>query len=242
MSSIAVISDVHANLEALEAVLRDVESRGVEQIFFTGDAVGYGPDPCPCLDLIERCCTEKVAGNHDWAVIGHTPLEYFNENARIALEWTMYQLSEREMELLRGFKLQMVLKDNGLMLVHASPRFPDSWEYILSLQDAWRAFHHFDEQFCFIGHSHVPFIIELTGEGEIPEPRSKVSITGDSRYIVNSGSVGQPRDRDPRAAYALWEEDGVEIIRVVYDFRETQKKMAEAGLPSALIARLERGG
>ncbi len=238
---LAVISDVHANLEALETVLRDIEGRGVEQILFAGDAVGYGPDPGQCLNLIERLCAEKVAGNHDRAVTGHTPLEYFNENARLALEWTLQQLSDEEMELLKGYEIQKSLKEPGAMLVHATPRFPDSWQYILSLQDAWRAFHHFDEQFCFIGHSHIPFIIELTDSGEIAGPVQEVAVSESSRYIVNSGSVGQPRDRDPRAAYTLWKEDGVEIIRVEYDFRETQQKMAAAGLPSALIARLEWG-
>jgi predicted phosphodiesterase len=238
---LAVISDVHANLEALEAVLRDIEDRGVEQILFAGDAVGYGPDPGQCLNLIERVCAEKVAGNHDRAVTGHTPLEYFNENARLALEWTLHQLSDEEMELLKGYEIQKSLKELGAMLVHASPRFPDSWQYILSLQDAWRAFHHFDEQFCFIGHSHIPFIIELTGDGEIPEPRRKVSITRYSRYIVNCGSVGQPRDRDPRAAYAIWKDGCIEIIRVEYDFMMTQQKMTERGLPPGLIARLQWG-
>ncbi len=237
----AVISDVHSNLEALQAVLADIRSRGIKEILFLGDAVGYGPDPDDVVKLLRKHCKVLLAGNHDWAVIDYTPVEYFNEYARKAVEWTRDVIDDETFEALKEFKLIKVLKDKNLFCVHSTPKEPDSWNYILTLYDAEINFHYFEQQICLIGHSHRPVIIERLPTGELLTYRDSTEINKTSRYIVNVGSVGQPRDGDPRAAYAVLTDEKVEIIRIPYDIKSTQKKMQQYGLPEILIERLERG-
>ena len=237
----AVISDVHSNLEALEATLEDIRRRGIQRILFLGDAVGYGPDPDRCVELLRGHCRVLLAGNHDQAVTGETPLEYFNEHARAAALWTRSVISGQNLEFLRTLKLTEVLRGEGLFLVHSTPREPGAWHYIFTLNDAERNFHYFSERVCLLGHSHVPFIVEKKPSGELILFRERAAFSETGRYIVNVGSVGQPRDGDPRAAYAVLTPEGVEIVRVEYEFTETQRKMKQAGLPDFLIERLQRG-
>ncbi|RMG03405.1 MAG: metallophosphoesterase [Nitrospirae bacterium] len=241
MPSFAVISDVHANLEALEAVLRDIDKRGVEEIHFTGDVVGYGPDPERCIHLVQENCSIRVAGNHDWAVLGLTPVYYFNDNARAAVEWTMGVLTETEMDILRGYEIIGRSARLNAVFVHGSPDSPDAWEYVLSVYDAERGLRAIDERFCFIGHSHVPFVIEKVGMEEPVIKGVVADIREGARYMINSGSVGQPRDGDPRAAYLLFSDERLEIIRVEYPVSMTQAKMEKLGLPYPLIIRLAEG-
>ena len=237
----AILSDVHSNLEALKAVLSDIEKRGINRVIFLGDAVGYGPDPNEVVSILKKRCLFLLAGNHDWAVIDYTPVDYFNEAARTAIQWTKEHITVETFETLKGFQISKSIKQDSLFCVHSTPKEPDSWNYLLSLEDAEINFHYFEEQFCFLGHSHRPFIIERLPTGELLTYKDRAEINSTSRYIVNAGSVGQPRDGDPRAAYALFSEDTLEIVRVEYDIKTTQEKMLSEGLPEMLIERLSRG-
>ena len=238
---IAVISDVHSNLEALQVVLEDIRKRDIKEVLFLGDAVGYGPDPDEVVSLLMEHCTVLLAGNHDWAVIDYTPVEYFNEYARAAIQWTRDIIAEETYEALKEFKLVKVLKRDDIFCVHSTPKEPDSWNYILTLYDAEINFHYFDQQICLIGHSHRPVIFERLPTGELLTYKDQAEIGKTSRYIINVGSVGQPRDGDPRASYAILSPEKVEILRLSYNIKKTQEKMERFGLPAFLIERLERG-
>ena len=244
----AIIADVHANLEALEAVLKDIKKRKIESILFLGDAVGYGPNPNECIEVLQEIVsestrTEKVSlmGNHDSAVIGLTDLEYFNPNARTAIEWTKDVLTHENRIFLKDLPLVNSLKHDSIFLVHATPKEPEQWHYLINTLDAYINFHFFTEKICLIGHSHQPSIIEQLPEGEMVIYKDNAEIKDKHRYIINVGSVGQPRDGNLDAAYALLNENSIEIKRVSYDILSTQKKMRAAGLPLSLIERLARG-
>ncbi len=237
----AVISDVHANLEALEAVLKNIKKKRPEEILFLGDAVGYGPNPNECLELLRDNCRIFLGGNHDWAAIGRTDLEYFNEYAKTAILWTRDVLTEKNRRFIETLPAQKRLKKQNMLLVHSTPKEPEAWHYLLTLWDAEVNFHYFDERICILGHSHLPFVIERLPSGEMITYNNKADLGQNERYIINSGSVGQPRDRDPRACYALVVDNRVEFVRVEYNSEETQRKMHAAGLPLPLIERLSKG-
>lgn len=237
----AVISDVHANLEALEAVLDDIKNRKIENILFLGDVVGYGPNPNECTKLLKDFCKVLLAGNHDYAVLGLTDIEYFNEYARAAVEWTSSIITKQNLSALEALPLIKVLKRDNILLVHSTPKGPQEWHYLLTLWDAENNFHYFEEKICFLGHSHYPFIIERLPSGEMITYKNDVRLGKAERYIINVGSVGQPRDGNPRACYAIIDDEKVEFIRVKYDIEKTQRKMHNVRLPLPLIERLERG-
>ncbi len=237
----AVIADVHANLEALEEVLKDIKKRKIENILFLGDAVGYGPNPNECIETLKKETAVFIAGNHDRASVGLTDITYFNPYARVAIEWTEEVLSDENKTLLKKLPLTEHLKQDNIFLVHATPGEPEQWHYLINTRDAHKSFHFFTERICFIGHSHQPAIIEQLPEGEIIVYKDKAEIKDKHRYIINVGSVGQSRDGNPDACYAILNENSVEIKRVSYDILSTQKKMREANLPSFLIERLARG-
>jgi len=237
----AVLSDVHSNLDALRVVLKDVDQRKIEDILFLGDAVGYGPNPNECIEILTERCKILLAGNHDWGVLGLTDITYFNEYARVAIEWTRGVLTERNRETLRSFLLKKEIKEDDIFLVHSTPKEPEEWYYLLTLWDAEINFHCFDNKFCFLGHSHQPFVVERLPSGELVTYNKTVRTGKTSRYIINAGSVGQPRDGDPRACYALIDDEKIEIVKVPYDVESVQKKMMKEGLPSLLIERLAVG-
>jgi predicted phosphodiesterase len=237
----AIISDVHANLEALNAVLKEIEKERIDEILFLGDSVGYGPNPNECIESLRDSTEVILAGNHDWAAIGMTDITYFNPYARAAIEWTEDVLSDENKTFLRELPVAKKLRHGSILLVHSTPKEPEQWHYLSSMWDAYINFHFFTEKICFIGHSHVPAIIEAPPEGELRLYPSHVEIKDGHRYIINVGSVGQPRDGNPDAAYVLFNEDSIEIRRVSYDIVLTQKKMRKAGLPSYLIDRLVVG-
>lgn len=238
---IAVISDVHSNLPALRAVLRDLEARKVGDVVFLGDAVGYGPEPNECIALIEERSGACIAGNHDWAVLGLTDVTYFNAIAKAAIRWTDEALSPESRKTMNGWPLVKNVKELGALLVHGSPESPEDWNYLLAPESIKRAFGFFRERLCLVGHSHSPFIAEMSGSSKMQFHGGKAALKKGSRYVINVGSVGQPRDGDPRACYALVGEQEVELIRVEYPVEETQRKMAAAGLPEPLILRLSLG-
>ena len=242
--SILVLSDVHANLEALEAVL--AHAAGFERVWFLGDAVGYGPDPNACVERLRELEPEYwLAGNHDWAALGKLDLDDFNDNARVAARWTSSQLTPDVRAFLDTLEPRIDLPGLGVTLVHGSPRHP-TWEYILDTQLAYANFAEFDTPLCLFGHTHVPaiFVEHVDGASRRlwPEGVGVGQLDGD-RWLVNPGSVGQPRDTDPRASYMLIEpETGkVTLHRVPYDVTAVQAKIRQAGLPERLAARLSYG-
>jgi diadenosine tetraphosphatase ApaH/serine/threonine PP2A family protein phosphatase len=237
----AILSDVHANLEALRAVLADAASRA-DGLLCLGDSVGYGADPVACIEIVDRRARAIVAGNHEHGVAGLLDLEWFNGWARAAAEWTRQRLDDDHRAWLGALPLSYELGD--ATLVHASPEAPDEWEYLVTPDDGWAAFPFFATRWCFVGHSHVPGAWSLGSSGPDFEPRpSLVTAEAGRRYLVNVGSVGQPRDRDPRAAYAVWDVEAgrVELRRVPYDVQAARDKILAAGLPRFLADRLAAG-
>ena len=237
----AVLSDIHGNLEALTAVLADAAAR-VDGVLCLGDVVGYGADPAPCVDLIGARAETLVAGNHDHAAAGLVDPGWFNAYARAALEWTMERVDDDHRAWLGARPLVAEVED--ATLVHASPRSPEEWEYLQTADDGWEVFGAFSTRLCFVGHSHRPAVWSIGSSGpDFERGSTTVTLDHGRRYIVNVGSVGQPRDRDRRAAYAVWDLEGrrVEIRRVAYDVDAVQRKIHAAGLPRFLADRLAVG-
>jgi len=242
----AILSDVHANLEALTAVLADADAEGASAILGLGDLVGYGADPGPCVDLLAARGATLVAGNHEWGAAGLIDVDWFNPAARAAILWTRDRIAPDAGQYLGALPLARTMEDAHL--VHASPRHPEEWDYLTSAEDGFAVFGDFDTRLCFIGHSHRPGVWSMGSGG--PDHATafrawplRIRLEDGRRYIVNVGSVGQPRDRDARAAYALWDVDRreVEIRRVAYDHRAAAAKILAAGLPRLLADRLARG-
>jgi diadenosine tetraphosphatase ApaH/serine/threonine PP2A family protein phosphatase len=237
-----LISDIHANLEALEAVLAELEKQQVDEILCLGDVIGYGPNPNECVQLIQQHAAICLIGNHDEASLGKVNLEFFNDMARQAIEWTTQALSAASLEFLR--QLPYTQRYDHFMIVHASPDEPSRWNYILNLEDAEQSFAAFDKQSCFIGHSHTPWVIELQPDGRMRVTHDyPLTFQTHRRYLVNVGSVGQPRDRNPAAAFGILDTDSWQysLLRVAYDVAKTQKKIRATGLPAFLADRLAAG-
>lgn len=238
----ALISDIHSNLEALNAVLKDIEKRGVDSIHCLGDVVGYGADPAACLKLIVDNCDTKLLGNHEYAALGLQTCENFNDAAKTSTEWTQRMLDDDCIAIMSDFLLERYMDD--MYLVHASPFEPKAWHYILSATDAVTGFEHFSQSIGFFGHSHIPAILREKSSG-LPSFQIGHNFAADpeGRYLVNVGSVGQPRDNDPRASYVIFESEELDVnfLRVEYDIKAAQHKMEEANLPSTLISRLSAG-
>jgi diadenosine tetraphosphatase ApaH/serine/threonine PP2A family protein phosphatase len=242
---VALISDVHANLPALEAVLRHAEARrALDQVWSLGDLVGYGPHPGECLALLRRYPFLSVVGNHDLAATGDLDTGEFNPDAAAAVAWTARRLTEGERAFLRG--LPLVRLEGEFTLVHGSLRHP-VWEYILGAEAARAHLARQQTPYGLVGHTHVPMLCvepapRQTPVVRWPEDGEAVMLT-EQRLIINPGGVGQPRDGDPRAAYAILDLAArtVTFHRVDYDIARTQQAMREAGLPWWLILRLSYG-
>ena len=238
-----LLSDIHANLEALDTVIADAESRGgFDAIWCLGDTVGYGADPNACLARIREYDLLAVAGNHDTAAVGTTTANDFNGAAREASIWTAGQLTAEEKAFLAG--LPLVATADPFTLVHGSIRDP-LVEYLLDRGSALATFALLDTKFCLVGHSHYPFICQENGGSPVfaDFPEDEVTPLGEERWILNPGSVGQPRDHDPRPSYAVYDSDTVTVERhrVEYDVAKTQDKIRQAGLPERLAERLNYG-
>jgi diadenosine tetraphosphatase ApaH/serine/threonine PP2A family protein phosphatase len=211
-----------------------------------GDVVGYGADPVACVDLVGERAARLVAGNHEWGTTGRLDLEWFNPVAREAALWTATRLDPAQARYLAALPVVATLED--ATLVHASPAAPEEWDYLLDARDGFEAFGAFDTRLCFVGHSHRAAVWSLGSSGpdwnaRLPMPPTDIPLEDGRRYLVNVGSVGQPRDRDPRAAYAIWDRDArvVQLRRVAYDHRAAARKIRDAGLPRALADRLMHG-
>ena len=237
----AILADIHGNLAAFKAVLQDIEERGgAEELWCLGDIVGYGPDPSECIALLRQYNHLCVAGNHDWAAIGKVAISDFNPDAAEACRWTARQLSPEDVRYLDN--LPLTLSRDDFTIAHGSPREP-IWEYVLSTQSATANLQFFETRFCLIGHSHVPLVFEnVGGRCVLMELPAELRL-GENRMIINPGGVGQPRDGDPRAAYAIYDDGAATIYhyRIPYDIEATQERMVKHGLPSFLATRLSYG-
>jgi len=240
----AIIADIHSNLAALTAVLEDIEKRGgIEEVWCLGDIVGYGPEPHQCLELLRQHKHICVAGNHDWAAIGKIDASFFNPDAAAACRWTAQQLSPEDIEYIES--LPLVIEKSNFTLAHGSPRDP-IWEYLLSTGGAAENLSYFKTTFCLIGHTHVTLIFECNETGTCSPrrfPEDTAIELANNRLIINPGAVGQPRDGDPRASYAIYDSPAKSIVRycIPYDIGITQARMMEYRLPVRLIKRLSYG-
>ena len=235
----AIISDIHSNLEALESVLDQIEKEQVDKIFCLGDVVGYGPNPNECIELIRDKCELILTGNHDYACVEPSELYYFNRFAKQAINWSLDHITEENLQFLSKFTFKTTL--NNILYTHANPHTPETWEYVLSIDDAIFNFSQFTEHICFIGHSHKPIIyIEDKKQKYTFNEEREIELQPDCRYIINVGSVGQPRDSNPASAFAVVDTStkNYELIRTGYDVEKTHKKMIAAGLPEFLADRL----
>lgn len=240
---VLLLSDIHANLSALDAVLEDAGEW--DAVWNLGDTVGYGPKPRECLDkMVDLYANPVLVGNHDLACIGEVDISEFNPVAQMAARWTSLQLGMDHRAYLNA--LPAVTISGAYTLAHGSPRSP-VWEYVTTPQNATENFEFFDTDVCFIGHTHIAMYAILREGHEMAEvfPLKDGDVLDllAGRYLINPGSVGQPRDRDPRAAYAILDTDVGSVVskRVEYDIATTQKQMAMANLPEVLISRLAHG-
>ncbi len=241
---ILIISDIHSNYAALEAVFRHVGT--YDELWCLGDTIGYGPDPNECVAAMRQHASIAVCGNHDLACIGELDLDDFNPDARQANLWNRTQLAPDHHAWLEHL-LPMTRVNELVTITHASPREP-VWEYLLSPEQAIANASYFHTPICLIGHSHVQLCFRITDDHQcerfLPDEMSVIDLSNpNQRFFLNPGSVGQPRDYDPRAAYALLNTDNqtIQFHRVEYDIARTQKKMYDAQLPFNLIRRLEFG-
>lgn len=240
---VLVLSDIHANDTALQAVLRDAGA--TDEVWCLGDLVGYGPDPNMVIErLRELPHLTCILGNHDAAIVRRMDFEAFNGDARISLTWTENVLTAGNIDFLRSLAPRMEF-DGSVTLAHGSPRDP-TWEYVLNTLSARLNFGHFRTPFCFVGHSHIQSIFEMDEQNDrVTALMTRVgeAMTLIPRAIVNPGSVGQPRDRDPRAAYAIFDSvrNTWEPRRTDYDIAEVQERIRQAGLPPRHAMRLAEG-
>ncbi len=239
----AILADIHANLAALEAVLGDIEEKGgVDAWWCLGDIVGYGPDPSECIELLRKHNPVCIAGNHDLGAIGKLDLSYFNPAAATACQWTAGRLNPSDSKYLESLPLTVTKGD--FCLVHGSPAEP-LLEYVVSTGIAAKNFAFFDTPYCLVGHTHAPLAFKQVGAtcSSITLSPNIGLVLGAHRMIINPGGVGQPRDGDPRASYAIYESEGsvLRLHRVAYDINSTQDKMVRAGLPMPLVSRLQEG-
>jgi predicted phosphodiesterase len=244
---VATITDIHANLPALEAVLEEIERAEVEEIWCLGDVIGYGADPDQCTDLVLERCSLCLVGNHDLAVLGALDIAAFSEAAAAAVEWTQENVAEQSLAKLRDLEPQGERED--IALFHASPRDP-VWEYVLSAEQASACFDLQQSRIALIGHSHVSLFFTRPGSEELTEEIRGAQASDDTlldldsgQWLINPGSVGQPRDGDPRAAWLELDtnEQTARFHRVHYDVERAASSITSAGLPRRLADRLHLG-
>jgi predicted phosphodiesterase len=236
---IAVLSDVHSNLHALEAVLAEVDKSGVDEIWCLGDVVGYGPRPNECAALVQERTSICLAGNHDLVVLGKIPIAAFAGEAAAAASWTRDVLDDAARAFLDSLRPSAVAP--GAELFHGSPRDP-IWDYVLSAETAHWSFAATSEPLVLVGHSHIALHFEPDAHGDVA-PGGTVVELGDGRHLLNPGSVGQPRNGDPRAGWLEIDNSSRRALfrRTEYPVERTQAEMRERGLPESLAERLAHG-
>lgn len=230
---LAIISDIHSNLEALTKALELIDRESVQEVVCLGDIVGYGANPNECVDLVRNRCSIVLRGNHDAAAVDPVNAESFTKNARIAAEWTRQQLTDDNKQFLE--RLPYTSTRDTILFVHASPYQPEAWFYVLSEEDLDVAFQSFTEQICFIGHSHFPGIFSEDGPAK--------AVNRGARFLVNVGSIGQPRDGNSKLSFGIFDTDiwNYRNVRSEYPIQLAAEKILKAGLPRALSDRLALG-
>jgi predicted phosphodiesterase len=237
-----VISDIHGNLEAFESALGVLSGERIDGYIFVGDVVGYGADPEACIKLLKSLEPAiAVAGNHEWGVLGKTDISYFNEQAAAAVLWTKRQLGPADNSYLES--LPLVYEDEKLTVVHGTLNMPEEFYYMFDTEDAYVTLSKMNNAVCFVGHSHAPGIFASDHTKVDYIDAADVRVDSERKYIVNVGSIGQPRDGDARASFAIYDDEELtlEIRRAAYDVKKAQRKIISAGLPESLAARLAEG-
>jgi diadenosine tetraphosphatase ApaH/serine/threonine PP2A family protein phosphatase len=236
---VGIVSDIHGNLEALQAVLTKCKGE-VDEIICLGDVVGYGADPCECLDTIQDHASFICAGNHDWAAGGRIGTGGFNSFAADAIVWTREQLTPQQLAFLHD--LLLTDRRDDVLYVHGSPYQPNAFHYLFGALEASFAIDETDARLTFVGHSHRAFVYQ-DGVGEVVSVEGQLVLAREDRTLVNVGSVGQPRDQDPRAAFCVWnmDRDEINLVRVPYDVSKAQNKILDNRLPDFLAHRLKSG-
>src|SRR6266480_3617590 len=236
----AIISDIHANLEALEAVLADARDNKCTDFVCLGDVVGYNANPHECVARVREMDCPTVKGNHDEQASLIESSRDFNEMAEAAIQWTRDNLTDEDKQWLRALKLQRQVRD--FTIVHATLDTPEQWGYVFNNLDAAASFTYQHTTVCFFGHTHVPMAF-VRDEGVQRQRVDKLRIEPGKKYFINAGSVGQPRDGNWHAAYCIYDVENklVELVRVKYDVANAQKKISKAGLPQLLAERLALG-
>lgn len=237
----AILGDIHSNLEALQAVLDHAKKQNCTHYVSLGDIVGYGPNPKECLQIVRDLNCPVVMGNHDEYCANEMDLGGFNPMASEAIEWTRQRLSETDREWLRNLKYSQVV--GAFSIVHATLDLPEKWAYVFDKLAAAASMNYQRTAVCFNGHTHVPVAFVRSPMALQGGLYTKMKIEVGKKYFINVGSIGQPRDRNPDAAYVTYDlaTQTVELHRVPYDYHLTQKKIIEAGLPAILAERLEHG-
>jgi len=237
----AILGDIHANLEALNAVLADAEQEGVAHYVSTGDIVGYNADPKTCLQKVRTIQIQSVQGNHDYYASHYDSVKSFNPAARHSISWTRKQLGIFERRYLR--QLPLILDIENFTLVHSSLEWPNRWNYVHKKRDVEAHFRHQFNPICFFGHTHIPTLFIQYRNGIKQLRFNEITIEKGLKYLINVGSVGQPRDRDPRASYLIYDlhKKIIHLRRIEYDIQTTQRKIRAAGLPFRNALRLETG-
>lgn len=239
---VAIISDIHSNLEALGVVLNYIKNAKCSLVICCGDVVGYGANPNECLSsLAEIKNLRIVLGNHDAGVLAKTPIDYFNETAQEAIIWTKRELTKESFAYLN----HLVIKDKfyPFHICHASPHSPGSWHYVFSLEEAKYQFRFFTEPICVIGHTHISFAVEKSGRNYRVIKDDEFLIEKNKRYLINVGSVGQPRNGDSRATFGIYDRNErlFRFIRLKYNIESAARKILNVGLPKPLAERLFLG-
>ncbi|MCC6572836.1 MAG: metallophosphoesterase family protein [Planctomycetes bacterium] len=237
----AIFGDIHANLEALTAVLDFCKGQSIDRYLCLGDIVGYGANPDECCSKVREMGIPVVAGNHDWAVCGKLSIEFFNTYAKQAVYWTRDNLCDENMAFLRELPLIQEI-DPEVTLVHGSLNFPDLFDYIQTSQDARLSLEKLKTRVCFLGHSHVP-VTFFSGPMVSYSMSYEINLKGFEKALCNVGSVGQPRDENPKSSFAIYDskQEMVRIHRVEYDVEKAGRKILDAGLPEILAERLKFG-
>ena len=236
-----ILGDIHSNLEALQAVVIACQEQNVKTFLCVGDIVGYGADPIRCIETIQELKADAVAGNHDWAVAGKFEPTDFNSMGQAAVMWTRDVLSNEQRHFLNN--LPLIYKNEDLILVHGTLNKADQFIYLEDIGQALDTFYLMDNNVCFVGHTHVPQIFVKQDEKVYYAHSLQIETNYQNKYIINVGSVGQPRDLNPMAAYCIYDTETkiIEIKRIRYDVELAQRKILEAGLPEFLAYRLKVG-
>ena len=239
---IGIISDIHANLAALETVLEELETKNIDEYVCLGDVVGYGASPNECCNIVKNLARLTIMGNHDAAVAGKMDYSYYYDQAKQALDWTVEVLSEENIKWLQTLPYIQNEEDTNVCFSHGSPMNPSEFNYIFNMEQANEAYQHREDllQVTFIGHSHLCRIFSFDNDGVVQMVPGLIELDPGKQYIISVGSVGQPRDYDPRAAYAIFDTESrtFEQYRVEYEVALSAKRIYDARLPDAFGKRL----